>query len=430
MHDVSKIENQKIGACYYLVRHPSNLPIYYFPMPGKAKAGAMIFTKFGSVNCNFKTDAMDDYMELPDGIAHFLEHKLFEGKDGNAFDFYAATGAKANAYTSNDRTAYYFTTTDGFYESLDILLRFVKHPYFTAENVEKEKGIIAQEIKMYDDEPSWQGYLSMVQGLYQNHPVRIDIAGTVESIGTITDTMLYDCYNAFYDNQNMVLCIAGDLSLDKILQVCDKHLGASRCEKVQQKEVEEPKAAAKTEVVSEMVVAKPIFYLGLKDPDNCFLGEDFCKKEMETELLLNIVFGQSSPLYKEMYQSGLINAEFSCDYENGRNFGFLVFAGESDDAAKVQSKILQEMKRVLCEGINEQQFLQARNALYGMAVRDMDDAYGVLSRFVNCSMHDIDVFSPLHELEKITLSDVMERAKVWFGDAAMTLSVVRKKEEV
>lgn len=430
MHNVKKIENEKLGASYYFVQHASSLPIYYFPMPGKAKAGAMIFTKFGSVNCNFKTEDMQEYFDLPDGIAHFLEHKLFEGKDGNAFDFYAATGAKANAYTSNDRTAYYFTTTDGFYESLDILLRFVKHPYFTEENVEKEKGIIAQEIKMYDDEPTWQGYLSMVQGLYHNHPVRIDIAGTVETIGTITDKMLYDCYNAFYDNRNMVLCIAGDLSLDAILEVCDKHLGTSKSNTVSEKTVDEPRDAVKKSVTTEMVVAKPIFYLGVKDPDTEYLGKAFCKKEMETQLLLNIVFGQSTAFYKEIYRSGLINAEFSCDYENGRNFGFLVFAGESDDAEKVQAEILREMKRVLQDGISEEQFVQARNALYGTALRDMDDAYGVISRFVNCQMHDVDIFEPMKALENITLSDVSARAKAWFDDPVTTLSVVKKKENV
>ena len=220
---------------YIRIDHSSGVTIFYYPTPNKSKSCAMIATRFGSINRVFQKRDSEEWMTAPDGIAHFLEHKLFEGPQGNAFDFYAKTGAKANAYTSNDKTAYYFIAADRFYDSLEILLQFIKNPYFTPENVEKEKGIIGQEIRMYDDEATWRGYLALTKALYQKHPVRIDIAGTEESIAPITDQTLYDCYNVFYDNSNLALFIAGDLELDKILGLCDKKLGTARNTQIHQK---------------------------------------------------------------------------------------------------------------------------------------------------------------------------------------------------
>lgn len=422
------VKNVRVDGQYFQINHPSGITLYYYPMPEKSKASAMIATKFGSMNREFKKYQSEEWMVVPDGIAHFLEHKLFEGPQGNAFDFYAKTGAKANAYTSNDRTAYYFVTSENFYESLDILLRFVKHPYFTAENVEKEKGIIGQEIRMYDDEPSWQGYIALVQALYQNHPVRIDIAGTVDTISEITDTTLYDCYNVFYNNANLSLCIAGDLDLDKILEVCDRQLPVEQSDKIVQKIPQEPQEIAIAFVSKKMDVSKTQFFIGLKDPDAVVSGNEWAKHELSVKILQTILFGESSRFFKELYQAGVLNPEFSADYENGVGFGFLLFAGESDQPETVVEKI-----KSICDGftsdmITIDDFRRVRNALYGDMIRGLDNAESLVNRFVAHRLMDGDIFSLINAINNLTIDDVINTGKRLLNSERVAMSLIYPKE--
>ncbi len=425
--NISEISFQKAQAKYYCINHPSGLTIYFYPTPNKNKSAAMIATKFGSINREFKKYQSEEWITVPDGIAHFLEHKLFEGEEGNAFDFYAKTGAKANAYTSNDRTAYYFVTSDHFYESLEVLLKFVKHPYFTHENVEKEKGIIGQEIKMYDDEPSWQGYISLVQSLYVNHPVRIDIAGTNESIAQITDKMLYDCYDVFYNNANLCLCIAGDLELDKILEICDKQLPIEQRDFIEQNIPAESNKIANDYVERSMDVSKTQFYIGIKDV--LFSSADnWVKHELCMKILISVLFGESSSFFKNLYQKAIINSEFSAEYEFGVGYGFLLFAGESDDAMTVKNTICEICNSFDKDMISEQDFLRVRNALYGDLIRSLDSSESIVNHFVSNQMHGGDVFSQLSEISNITLEDVIELGKMVLNADALAMSVILPKE--
>lgn len=421
--DIKKVSFQKADAGYYCIDHPSGLTIYYFPTPDKSKSSAMIATKFGSINRDFKKYGSSEWMTVPDGIAHFLEHKLFEGEKGNAFDYYAKTGAKANAYTSNDRTAYYFVTSDNFYESLEILLQFVKHPYFTPENVEKEKGIIGQEIVMYDDEPSWQGYISLVQSLYVDHPVRIDIAGTKESIAKITDTMLYDCYNVFYNNSNLVLCIAGDLDVNKILEICNQRLPVEKGETIQQNIPAEPTEILFPYTEKSMDVSKPQFYIGIKD--NLFQNaNDWAKHELALKILLTALFGESSAFFKKLYQGGIINPEFSAEYEYGAGYAFLLFAGESDSPQAVREAICDICKSFEEDSISEQDFRRIRNAIYGDLIRSLDNAESVVNRFVSNYLHGGDVFSQLRAVLDIELSDVVSLGQRMLDPNMLAMSVI------
>ncbi len=422
------IENQKVEGKYFLIDHPSGIKIYYYPMPGKSKSAAMIATKFGSINREFKKYKSDEWMTVPDGIAHFLEHKLFEGPQGNAFDYYAKTGAKANAYTSNDRTVYYFITSDHFYDSLDILLRFVKHPYFTPENVEKEKGIIGQEIRMYDDEPTWQGYISLLQALYVSNPVRIDIAGTVESISEITDEMLYDCYKVFYNNANLTLCIAGDLDIEKIIEICDRQLPVEESDPIVQRIAEEPHKINNTHCFKHMDVSKDLFFIGIKDNDVNLTGAEWAKHELSVKILQMLLFGESSSFFKRLYQSGLINSDFSADYENGVGFGLLLFAGESDQPEKV----LCEIKKICAEFsetmISEEDFRRIRNALYGDMIRSLDNAESLVNKFVSHRLMGGDVFSLIHAINDITVNDIVTVGKSLLSTDQIALSVIKSKE--
>ncbi len=419
------IKYDKADGAYYKIDHPSGVTVFYYPMPGKSKSAAMIATKFGSINRTFRKFDSDEWMTVPDGIAHFLEHKLFEGPQGSAFDFYAKTGAKANAYTSNDKTAYYFVTADHFYESLEILLRFVKNPYFTKENVEKEKGIIGQEIKMYEDDASWCGYLALTKALYKQHPIRIDIAGTTQTIQGITDTMLYDCYRVFYNNSNLSLFIAGDLDIDKIISVCDEMLPTEKKIRIEQTIPQDPEQAYQKRTELAMDISRPQFFIGIKDPAANSLTP---RHEICVKLLVDCLFGEASDFYRETYQAGWINAEFSAGYESGVGFGFVIFNGESDVPDKVFDKIEKIVNEFSEADIDKATFLRLRNAYYGDMLCNLDSAASLVNRFLHFRQLDGDVFSALRALESIELSDIVRTGRELLKADRMALSVVKVKE--
>lgn len=418
----------RIGAEYERFIHKSGLTVYFMKMPYKTKKAAMISAKFGSINYSF---TMKDgrVVTVPNGTAHFLEHKLFEGKEGNAFDFYAKTGAKANAYTSNDKTAYYFVCSDQFEENLDVLLSFVTHPYLTDENVEKEKGIIAQEIKMYEDEPGWQGYFTMVQGLYREHPIRRDIAGTVEDIYSLTPEILMDCYNRFYHPCNLVLAVAGDVDREQVVKTIDRYFKDQESIKEEKQLIEEPDAAGEHYLEKEMLVSKPIFHLGFKDQETEVYGMALSKKEAEVEILLEYLFGKTSPFFKELYEKGIINNEFDCWYDLSDYFSFCVVSGESDQPKAVEEAAFCYIDQLLNEGVDEARFLEIRNGLYGALVMETDHAYPMVNRIVGSFMNGSEAIEMIDALMEIKAEDLVERAKKMFCKERACMSVIKPVEE-
>lgn len=247
--------------------HESGLRVYVFPKQGFQKYYAIYGTEYGSVDSVFQVPGDTEMTRVPDGIAHYLEHKMFEEEDGgDAFQRFALTGASSNAFTSFDMTAYLFSCTDKFYENLDILLDFVNHPHFTEENVAKEQGIIGQEIKMYEDDPEWRVFFNTLTALFHHNPVKIDIAGTVESISKITPELLYRCYNTFYNPANMVLVLVGDVDIDEAMKYVDKHIDAKRnLGQISRETVTEPKERVKERITQNLVVSQPLFRIGFKD---------------------------------------------------------------------------------------------------------------------------------------------------------------------
>ncbi|MBP0973188.1 MAG: insulinase family protein, partial [Oscillospiraceae bacterium] len=305
------IVSRQTGEKCLHVQHKSGLEIYIMEMEGYRSSFALFGTKYGSINTRFRLRGETDYAEVPEGIAHYLEHKLFENEDCDAFAKYARTGANANAYTSFDRTAYLFGCSEHFAESLEILLSFVQEPYFTAENVEKEQGIIAQEIRMNDDEPGWRVFFNMLKAMYHVHPVRIDIAGTVESIRQINADLLYRCYNTFYNLHNMVLSVAGNVKADEVLAICDRLL--KPCEDMGLEEVfaEEPDTIVQPYVEAHLQVGAPLFNLGFKLRP--MEGKELLRAELMSSILLEAILGPSTKLYTGMLEEGLINSEFDTD---------------------------------------------------------------------------------------------------------------------
>ncbi|PKM80037.1 MAG: peptidase M16, partial [Firmicutes bacterium HGW-Firmicutes-13] len=299
-----RIENETLKETVYADTLFPGLEVFVLPKKGYNKKYASFATKFGSIDSKFYVGKNGGVLEVPDGVAHFLEHKLFEEEGGNVFDEFGRLGASANAYTNFNMTNYLFSSTDNFEECFELLLNFVQKPYFTKESVEKEKGIIEQEIRMYQDNPGWRIFFNLLGLLYRVHPVRKDIAGTVESIQEIDENVLYKCYQTFYHPSNMALFVVGDLDAPKIIEQVKVNLEKRNYEvlgEIKRIYPEEPAGIAKRVAEENMEVSQPLLNLGFKDRNIGFTGRDLLKKEISTELLLEIIFGKSSGLYDKLY---------------------------------------------------------------------------------------------------------------------------------
>ena len=401
------IRSQRLGEGYLRVEHPSGLTMLLCPMKGFSSAYAMFGTKYGSVDTTFKTDADSDYVTVPEGIAHFLEHKLFESEDGDAFTRYAATGASANAYTSFDRTAYLFSCTENFKESMEILLDFVTHPYFTQQTVEKEQGIIGQEIRMYDDVADWRVMFGLLGSLYHNHPVRIDIAGTVESIAQIDADLLYRCYNTFYNLRNMALVVAGNFDPDVVIKLADKILKPAPPMNISRKSPPEPLTVASRRTEVSLPISMPIFQLGFKGTPGGAAKN--LKHQVHNEILLEIIAGESSHLYRRLYDSGLINATFSYEVMAGRDYLASLYEGESRDPDAVADAIRQEVTRLRREGIDPEDFSRCKRAAYGRYIGMFAKVEAVAGLMMLAEFAGVDMYELPEWVANVTLEDLTLR---------------------
>ena len=328
--DTKIYNNEKIKEKIYYKEMESGLKVYFIPKEGYTKQYAIFATDYGSVDNLFTPLDEKETIEVPEGIAHFLEHKLFEEPNQNIFDKFSKLGANVNAYTNFDQTAYLFSSTENFYESLETLINFVQNPHFTDENVEKEKGIIEQEINMYKDNAGWRVFFNCLTGMYHEHPVKIDIAGTVDSIQDINKELLYKAYNTFYNPTNMVLCIVGDLSFNEIIKVVD---GSERKDYKEVAEInrvfpEEPKSVKQKFIEEEMMTSNPIFYIGYKDNDCGLTGEAELKKDVITNIILDMLFSSSSIFYNELYEEGLIDSRCGAYFTGKTTYVHSLIVGE------------------------------------------------------------------------------------------------------
>ena len=322
---LTEITNERLGEKYYSVKHSSGLRILICPKEGFRSAYAVIGTRFGSINSSFINNGRK--ITVPDGTAHYLEHKLFESEEGDAFSQYARTGASANAYTSFDVTCYLFSCTERFDESLGILFDLVRSPYFTPETVAKEQGIIGQEIKMYDDSPEWRVNINLMQAMYSEHSINKDIAGTVETIAQITPEILYDCYNSYYNLNNMVLCVAGNITPEQVLAVADSKLTKDEPSVTESLMPEEPYKVKQDYIEQTLPVAVPLFSLGYKEDGGS--GYVTSKESLCTAILLEAFAGEGSELYRELLDKKLINSSFAAEYIDGTGYRYISFSGES-----------------------------------------------------------------------------------------------------
>mgnify|MGYP000870024386 FL=1 len=423
MSEIEKIKSARTDDLYYTVNHPSGLKIYLYPK--KSSSTFAIFgTKYGSIDNCFRRSDETEPQTVPNGIAHYLEHKLFESADGDAFVRYAKTGACANAYTSFDMTCYLFSCTSHFYDSLEILLDFVQSPYFTDKTVKKEQGIIGQEIRMYDDDPQWRVMFDLLGNLYHTHPVKIDIAGTTESIAKITPELLYKCYNTFYNLNNMALCIAGNFDTDRVLSICDKMLKPSKPVSVERIFAPEPESVARTRSEEKLPVSLPIFELGFKEPVSG--GRASSKELAETDILLKALASPASPLYRSLLDDGIINeASFGQQYFEGPGFASVIFSGESRDPDAVAERINQEIVKLRRDGISRKAFDCAKNMIYGSSIAALNSVSNIANSIISFAFAGRELFSYIDAVAEADADSVMARLKTQLRPETSAISIVR-----
>ncbi|MBR2786640.1 MAG: insulinase family protein [Clostridia bacterium] len=422
------IESTKIKEKAYFEKLENGLNIIIVPKANTKKKYVIWGTNFGSIDNRFIMPQTNEEVFIPDGVAHFLEHKMFEQKNGrNSLDVLMALGLDANAYTTNDHTAYLFEcSSDKFYEGLDELMDYVQNPYFTDENVEKEKGIIGQEIMMYDDDPGFKLYLNTMDCLYHKNAVKLDIAGTIKSISNINPDVLYKCYNTFYHPSNMTLVVCGDFKPEELLEEIKKRLipKENQGEIKRIYEVEEAGINKKSKE-ARMEVSTPIFMIGIKDklPE----AEEIVKKHIAIQIILNMLVGKSSKLYRELYNDGNLLAEPDCDYEFSKQYAHVLVGGQSKNPELVYEKFKLGLARIKESGLDEEHFERMKRKIYGEYVTDYNSVSNIARMFLADSFKGINSFDYIEKFNTVTKEYAEQVLQNVFNEDMMGISIVRPK---
>lgn len=362
----------------------------------------------------------------------FWSIRCLNQKGKNSLDVLTELGADANAYTTNDHTAYLFSCTDNFYEALDELMDYVQNPYFTDENVEKEKGIISQEIMMYDDYPDWKVYMNAVQAMYSDFPIRIDTAGTVETISHIDKEVLYKCYNTFYNPSNMAMVVCGDFEPEAMLaEIKRRLLDIKASGEIKRIYPEEPEGIVKDYVEQDMEVSRPLYAIGIKDKPfedfKNFSKDDIVKKHIAIEILLNLIFGESSDLYKKLYNDGVIMSNPSMDYEFSRGYAFVLLSGQSKDPRKVYEEFKKAVNDIKEKGIVEEDFNRIKKTIYGDYIKEYNDVTDIARMFLSDYFKGINSFDYIEQIGSVNKDYTEQILNEVFAENKMVLSVINSK---
>ncbi|AQT83609.1 processing protease-like protein [Paenibacillus larvae subsp. larvae] len=411
----------------YTEKMPGGLQVFILPKAGFKKTYATFTTRYGSVDNHFQVEGREE-IRVPDGIAHFLEHKMFEEQTGDIFSNFANKGASANAFTSFDRTTYLFTATEHIEDNLTTLIDFVQHPYFTDENVEKEKGIIGQEIQMYRDNPDWRSYYGLIEAMYSKHPIRIDIAGTVESISKITKGTLYECYNTFYHPSNMILFVVGGINPESIMELIRSNQAAKTFEPqgmIRRYFEQEPYEIQEKKRVIVLPVSLPKCLFGIKEMAPGVKGRELLVQELTTKLVLDYLFSSSSDLYQQLYDEGLISDSFGYEYNSTAEYAFSMVGGDTRDPGKLIDRIKEEVNKVIEKGLDEKIFERTRKKKIGNFLRMLNSPEAIANEFTKYRMKQIDLFDFLEVYKQISLQQATQRLREHFNWDQMAISIVR-----
>ncbi len=422
---MNRTQFPRLGETCFETELDNGLTICVIPRPGYLKSYAFFATGYGGMNLRFRTE--DGWQDSPAGVAHFLEHKMFDTKEGNALQILTANGASPNAFTMADMTGYYFECTEGFAENLRTLLSFVSQPYFTQESVAKEQGIIGQEIQMIEDNPDWRLYQNLLRALYRNNPLRIPLAGSKNSIAEITADTLYQCHRAFYHPGNMVLCVVGDVDPEQVAAIAQDVLPQERRDRAEKDlGAPEPDAPAERQITEVMAVSSPNFLLGLKARPHP-AGEEDLRLQLLGDLAGDILAGESSPLYAKLYSEGLIDKSFFVSYESSPGTAFLMLGGESKQVEPVTEAILDEGARLRREGINPDLFRRCKKAAYGSRVRALNSMDHVGTRLAAGKLKGYHYYRFADLYDTIALEDIQAFLDGLIRQDCAALSVVTPK---
>ena len=427
------IENLKVKEKLYIEKLENGLTVMIIPKHETSKKYIIWATNYGSMDNIFIAPGETDVTKVPEGIAHYLEHKMFEQKNGkNSLDALTELGVEANAYTTTNHTAYLFECTQNFYPALDELMDYVQNPYFTDENVEKEKGIISQEIMMYDDYPEWEVYMNAIRCMYKKNPITIDIAGTVESIKQIDKEILYKCYNTFYNLNNMVMCVVGDFKPDKLLdeikrRIIKKDENKGKIERIIE---DEPRKIVTKEIEKNMEVSQSIFVIGIKDVDfkKAQDEEEKIKKHISIEILLNMLIGKSSKVYKSLYEQGLIMSEPYLEYEFDKSYAHVAITGVSNNPKEVLKKLEEEIKKLKENGLEEEHFNRIKKMIYGGYIIEYNSVSQIARMFITDYFKGINSFNYLEYFDEVSKEYTQKVLEDLFKEEHMVISIVSKKQ--
>ncbi|GAK10979.1 LOW QUALITY PROTEIN: peptidase [Geomicrobium sp. JCM 19039] len=404
---MKKQQYDQLGETLYYETLDNGLKVYVLPRHENNKTFAIFTTDYGSIDDHFSPLGQKDAIRVPDGIAHFLEHKLFEDEDGDVFDTFSKRGAQTNAFTSFTRTAYLFSSTSDVHNNVETLIDFVQKPYFTEESVEKEQGIIEQEIRMYDDDADWRLFFGLIASLYKNNTVRVDIAGTVSSIHEITKDMLYTCYETFYHPSNMVLFVTGPVDPEEMGALVRDNQAAKSfkdVEEIRREYGDEPDESNQKEDVLRMNVQTPKVLLGYKEGGDAY-PLDGLTYELAVQMLLDVMFGSGSQAYEKLYEK-LIDGSFSTDFTMERSFGFSAIGGDSKDPDRLVEVLRDTIRTYKQKVLNEEEIEVAKKRKIGSFLKQLNSSEFIATQFTRYEMNGDALFDVVPKLEKLTIGDL------------------------
>lgn len=429
MRNIEVNISKELGETTYTTTLEDGLTVYICKKEGFEKKIGLFGTKYGSLTNDFIDIITGKRIKVPDGIAHFLEHKLFEKEGANALDLFSKMGVSSNAYTSFDQTVFFFETIDKFKESIEMLVKLIKEPYFTDENVDKEQGIIGQEISMYDDDPSFTVYFNALRAMYKNHPIKIDIAGTIESISHITKYLLYTCYNTFYSPQNMFFVVIGDVGVEETINLIDINIkkyekNNVNKEKITKFIVEEPEEINKKEIIKEMDIYMPLLCVGYKL--NVVNEYENLKRQIICEIISDLYFSKISDFYEQEYNKGLLADEMSFDYEGTDSFSHVIISASSTKIDILKNDILKYLKEIKNKDIDKNDFELIKRKKIGYNEFSADNLNSSYRRIIEHSLYGEELYSDIKILNEITIEDIKEFLNILSQDKQV-ISIVKGK---
>lgn len=423
------INYQILQETLYYEELNNGLKVYLLPKKGFSKTYGLFSTCFGSIDTTFVPLGEKEMIKVPDGIAHFLEHKMFEMKKGDASDLFAGLGASTNAFTSSSRTAYLFSTTTHENECIELLLDFVQDIYLTDESIEKEKGIINQEIGMYDDDPDWRCYFGSIQNLYQKHPVKIDIAGTVQTVSEIDKETLEKCYHTFYHPSNMMLFVVGNIEVEETMNMIKQNQDKKSFHQekdIQRQIVEEPHDVDKKEEILYMDVVMPKVIVSMKINDVLTGPKEKLKRELSMNILMDLLFAKSSALIEEWTRSGLINDSFSANFTQERDYSFIQIGGDTSEPEKLKDKIFDLIDHLKDYQIDQKDFERVQKKNIGILIGVFNSPESIANLFSRYYFEGIMIFDLIDCISQITIEDI-DHLKTLFQKENTSSCIVTSK---